>query len=86
MINTSISTIISLNVFAKPNEFNYLFANRLLVQSIAMTGSDLNSSSKPWEIQVKTTKVVYEEFYEQVIIILIASTRFLKHSIIHCLL
>ena len=48
---------------------NWLFANRLLVQSIAMTGSDLNSSSKPWDIQVRTTKVVYEEFYEQVMMI-----------------
>ena len=45
-----------------------MFDDRLLVQSIAMTGSDLNSSSKPWEIQVRTTKVVYEEFYEQVIV------------------
>ena len=51
---------------------NWLFVNRLLVQSIAMTGSDLNSSSKPWDIQVRTTKVVYEEFYEQVMIIWIA--------------
>ena len=31
-----------------------------------MTGADLNSSAKPWEIQEKTTKVVYEEFYDQV--------------------
>ena len=40
--------------------------NRLLVQSICMTGSDLNSSSKPWDVQFNTSKVVYEEFYEQV--------------------
>ena len=39
---------------------------RLLAQSICLTGSDLNSSSKPWNVQVKTTQVVYEEFHDQV--------------------
>ena len=33
---------------------------------MCMTGSDLNSSSKSWEDQEKTTAVIYEEFYEQV--------------------
>ena len=33
-----------------------------------MTGSDLNSSSKCWEDQEKTTTIIYEEFYEQVLI------------------
>ena len=32
-----------------------------------MTGCDLSSSSKPWSVQEKTTKVVYDEFYEQVL-------------------
>ena len=40
--------------------------SRLLAQSICLTGSDLNSSSKPWNVQVKTTQVVYEEFHDQV--------------------
>jgi len=31
-----------------------------------MTGSDLNSSAKPWSIQERTTQVVYQEFHEQV--------------------
>ena len=40
--------------------------NRLLSQAICMTGSDLNSSSKPWPIQHRTSKVVYQEFHDQV--------------------
>ena len=39
---------------------------RLLAQSLSMTGSDLNSSSKPWYIQEKTSSVVYQEFHDQV--------------------
>ena len=39
---------------------------RLLVQSISMTGADLSSSSKPWYVQERTSKVVYQEFHEQV--------------------
>ena len=31
-----------------------------------MTASDLNSASKPWPVQARTSKVVYEEFHEQV--------------------
>lgn len=30
-----------------------------------MTGSDLSASSKPWDIQVETVKVIFEEFYQQ---------------------
>lgn len=30
-----------------------------------MTASDLAASAKPWDIQVKTVKVIFEEFYEQ---------------------
>ncbi len=39
---------------------------RMLVQSISMTGSDLVSSAKPWDAQVSTATVIYDEFYEQV--------------------
>jgi hypothetical protein len=31
-----------------------------------MTACDLSASAKPWDIQVKTVKVIFEEFYEQV--------------------
>ena len=44
-----------------------IFSKRLLVQAVSMTGCDLSSSSKPWSVQEKTTKVVYDEFYEQVL-------------------
>ncbi|PSN39765.1 putative 3' [Blattella germanica] len=39
--------------------------HRLLIQAIAMTACDLSASAKPWEVQVKTVKVIFEEFYEQ---------------------
>ncbi|KAJ8979763.1 hypothetical protein NQ317_015240 [Molorchus minor] len=37
----------------------------ILQQAIAMTASDLSASSKPWDIQVETVKVIFEEFYQQ---------------------
>lgn len=39
--------------------------HRLLVQAIAMTGSDLCASSKPWDVQAETVRVIFEEFYDQ---------------------
>ncbi|XP_059475966.1 probable 3',5'-cyclic phosphodiesterase pde-5 isoform X1 [Neocloeon triangulifer] len=39
--------------------------HRLLLEAITMTASDLSASAKPWELQVKTVKVIFEEFYEQ---------------------
>ncbi|XP_018572248.1 probable 3',5'-cyclic phosphodiesterase pde-5 isoform X2 [Anoplophora glabripennis] len=39
--------------------------HRGLIQAIAMTGSDLSASAKPWDIQVETVKVIFEEFYQQ---------------------
>jgi hypothetical protein len=39
---------------------------RLLLEAITMTASDLSASAKPWELQVKTVKVIFQEFYEQV--------------------
>ena len=38
----------------------------MLAMALCMTGSDLNSSSKPWEVQFRTSKIVYAEFHEQV--------------------
>ena len=47
----------------------YIFVlKRLLAQACCMTGADLNSSSKPWTTQQRTTGVVYREFHEQVMI------------------
>ncbi|XP_021942634.1 probable 3',5'-cyclic phosphodiesterase pde-5 isoform X3 [Zootermopsis nevadensis] len=40
--------------------------HRLLIQAVAMTACDLSASAKPWNVQVKTVKVIFEEFYEQV--------------------
>lgn len=39
--------------------------HRRLLQAIAMTGSDLCASSKPWEVQAETVRVIFEEFYDQ---------------------
>ncbi len=38
----------------------------LLVEAVAMTGSDLCASSKPWDLQMQTVATIYEEFYKQV--------------------
>ena len=38
----------------------------MLAQAVIMTGSDLCSSSKSWECQLRTSDVIYEEFHEQV--------------------
>ena len=46
---------------------NFLSCIRMLAMALCMTGSDLNSSSKPWEVQFRTSKIVYAEFHEQVI-------------------
>lgn len=39
--------------------------HRQLIQAISMTGSDLSASAKPWDVQVETVKVIFEEFYDQ---------------------
>ena len=39
---------------------------RLLVEAMVMTGSDLCASAKPWNLQLETVSVIYEEFYIQV--------------------
>ena len=41
---------------------------RLLVEAMVMTGSDLCASAKPWDLQLETVAVIYEEFYIQVIL------------------
>ena len=42
------------------------FRCRLLVEALMMTGSDLCANSKPWDLQMQTVNVIYEEFYKQV--------------------
>ncbi|XP_064486459.1 probable 3',5'-cyclic phosphodiesterase pde-5 isoform X3 [Ornithodoros turicata] len=39
--------------------------HRQLLQAIAMTSCDLCASTKPWEQQRETVRVIFEEFYEQ---------------------
>lgn len=36
------------------------------VEALLMTASDLCSSAKPWDLQLETVSVIYEEFYVQV--------------------
>ncbi|KAI1288399.1 putative 3',5'-cyclic phosphodiesterase pde-5 [Halotydeus destructor] len=39
--------------------------HRLLLQAITMTACDLVASTKPWDQQIETVRVIFEEFYEQ---------------------
>lgn len=41
-----------------------------------MTACDLIASAKPWEIQTETVKVIFEEFYEQVMQCHISTNKF----------
>lgn len=41
--------------------------DRRMTQAIAMTACDLCASMKPWDIQMETVKVIFEEFYAQVL-------------------
>ncbi|CAH2985534.1 unnamed protein product [Chilo suppressalis] len=36
-----------------------------LAMAISMTAADLSASAKPWKVQLKTVKVIFEEFYAQ---------------------
>ena len=50
----------------KENSFDWTITDhRMLAMSLCMTGSDLNSSSKPWTIQQRVSEIVYAEFHEQ---------------------
>lgn len=42
-----------------------IMEHRMLMQAISMTASDLSASTKPWDIQVQTVSVIFEEFYQQ---------------------
>lgn len=55
-----------LTKIVQENTFNWQNPeHRMLLQAISMTGSDLSASAKPWDIQVETVKVIFEEFYQQ---------------------
>ncbi|XP_022832771.1 probable 3',5'-cyclic phosphodiesterase pde-5 [Spodoptera litura] len=48
------------------SQFNWdLHSHRELAMAISMTAADLSASAKPWDIQIKTVKVIFEEFYDQ---------------------
>ncbi|XP_071540575.1 probable 3',5'-cyclic phosphodiesterase pde-5 isoform X3 [Panulirus ornatus] len=55
-----------LNTYISENTFDWDNPDhRLLIEAIAMTACDLCASAKPWDVQVETVKVIFEEFYEQ---------------------
>lgn len=33
--------------------------------TLSMTAADLSASAKPWDVQIKTVEVIFEEFYGQ---------------------
>ena len=47
---------------------------------MVMTGSDLCASAKPWDLQLETVAVIYEEFYIQVGLRDIAGCRYENHE------
>ena len=54
---------------------------RLLVEALLMTGSDLCASAKPWDLQMQTVEVIYDEFYKQVCEPEILFYTFIKHRL-----
>lgn len=53
--------------------YHRTFNFRALTQAVLMTGCDLIASAKPWAVQTETVKVIFEEFYEQVQILVVFS-------------
>jgi cAMP and cAMP-inhibited cGMP 3',5'-cyclic phosphodiesterase 10 len=55
-----------MNMLLEEESFSWSnMEHRMLIQAIAMTASDLSASAKPWDVQVETVKVIFEEFYQQ---------------------
>lgn len=55
-----------LSILMAEEKFSWsIMEHRMLMQAISMTASDLSASTKPWEIQVQTVSVIFEEFYQQ---------------------
>ncbi|XP_063367274.1 probable 3',5'-cyclic phosphodiesterase pde-5 [Cydia amplana] len=40
-------------------------SHRVLGQSFCMTGADLSASAKPFEAQLQTVEIIFDEFYQQ---------------------
>nr|CAD7401018.1 unnamed protein product [Timema cristinae] len=56
----------TLNELVTEDQFSWSnHEHRLLLKALTMTGSDLSASAKPWDLQMKTVRVIFEEFYEQ---------------------
>lgn len=45
--------------------FDNSYLSRELAMAMSMTAADLSASAKPWDIQIRTVKVIFEEFYAQ---------------------
>lgn len=55
-----------LTMLMEEEKFSWsILEHRMLMQAISMTASDLSASTKPWDIQVQTVSVIFEEFYQQ---------------------
>ncbi|XP_031631374.1 probable 3',5'-cyclic phosphodiesterase pde-5 isoform X2 [Contarinia nasturtii] len=55
-----------LSILMEEEKFSWsILEHRMLMQAISMTASDLSASTKPWDIQVQTVRVIFEEFYQQ---------------------
>lgn len=55
-----------LSMLIEEEKFSWsILEHRMLMQAISMTASDLSASTKPWDIQVQTVRVIFEEFYQQ---------------------
>lgn len=55
-----------LSMLMEEEKFSWsILEHRMLMQAISMTASDLSASTKPWDIQVQTVRVIFEEFYQQ---------------------
>lgn len=39
--------------------------HRNVLLAVSMTAADLSASAKPWDVQVETVKVIFQEFYQQ---------------------
>ena len=52
------------------------------MQGLTMTGSDLSSSSKDWEVQHRISTLVYAEFNEQVELYTVI--HYTLYTVLHC--
>lgn len=55
--------------------------SRLLVMGLSMTAADLCSSFKHWAVQRSNVSIIMEEFFQQVIVILLRRCLSLSHTL-----